>query len=85
MPAFASSAELLDRLRQRDKPQAEHSLTPDHSDFSDIRDALARFNEARIANLQHALVAAHHRLESGHSFARLSGHAKTDFSKGRER
>ena len=85
MPAFASSAELLDRLSRRDKPQAEHSLTPDHSDFSDIRDDLARLNEARIASLQQALGAAHERLESSHSFARLSGHARTDFSKGRER
>lgn len=85
LPAFASSAELLDRLRTRDKPSANHRFTPDHFDFSNLRDDLARFNEARIAKLQQALGAAHERLEISHSFARLNGHAKTDFLKGRER
>ena len=85
MPAFASSAELLDRLRQRDKPTADHTLTPDGYEFSSIRDDLAKSNEARIAKLQRALESARERLGNEHSFARLSGHARADFAKNRER
>ena len=85
MPAFASASELIDRLRQRDKPTADHTLTPDGFEFSNIRDDLAKSNEARIARLQRALQSARERLGSEHSFARLSGHARADFAKSRER
>ena len=83
LPAFASSAELLDRLRTRDKPAARHSLTPDGPSFTGIRSDHAKGNEMRIAELKRVLDDAHARLEINHSFSRLSGHASADFSKER--
>ena len=43
----------------------------------------AKGNEMRIAELKRVLDDAHARLETNHSFSRLSGHASADFSKER--
>jgi len=83
LPAFASAAELLDRLRQRDKPGQGPSLTPHALEFSGLRADLATSNEKRIAKLRHALANAHAKLEHEFSFVRLRGHAAIDFNKER--
>lgn len=81
-PAIATQAELLQRLRNRDRPQPERAPSPPDQAEHLAAERRAE-HERRIAELRNTLGEAHHKVETQHSFARLSGHAKSSF--GQER
>lgn len=81
--AITTKAELLQRLRERSKPQVQTQLTPNGPAVSETSKALLRENERRIALLRTSLHDAHDALETQHSFARLSGYAAARFSRTR--
>lgn len=81
--AIATKAELLQRLRDRHKPQAHSQLTPSGPDVQQSYKTLLAENERRIASLRASLHNAHDVLEVQHSFTRLDGFAVARFSKER--
>ena len=81
--AIATKAELLQRLRERSRPQVHADLTPGGPAVLETSKTLLRENERRIALLRTSLHDAHDALETQHSFARLSGYAAARFSRTR--
>lgn len=81
--AIVTKAELLQRLRDRARPQAQTHLTPGGPAVSETSKTLLRENERRIALLKASLHDAHDALETQYSFARLSGYAAARFSRTR--
>lgn len=81
-PAIKSQAELLQRLRDRQAPEADHALTPPRSAQNLAAERSAE-QDRRIADLRNGLTAAQQDLEVQHSFARLFGHARTSFDRER--
>ena len=79
-PAIATKAELLQRLRDRDRPQMVMSPSPP-SQAEDMAAERCSEHERRIANLRNSLTDAHKKIEAQHSFARLSGHVKSSFER----
>lgn len=81
-PAIATQAELLQRLRNRDKPHAERAPSPP-GQAEHLAAERRSEHERRIAELRNTLGDARHKVETQHSFARLSGHAKSSFKQER--
>ncbi len=81
--AIATKAELLQRLRNRPKPQVHARLTPSGPELSESYKTLQRENEHRIALLRTSLLNAHEVVEVQHSFSRLFGYAKSHFKRER--
>lgn len=80
---IATKAELLQRLRDRSKPQVQSRLTPNGPSALESRKTLLRENERRIGVLRASLGSAHDAFEVQHSFATLDGYAKARFEKSR--
>lgn len=81
-PAIASQAELLQRLRERDRPQQDRQPSPPRG-AENLTDERREEQERRIAELRQSLGSAHLDIEMQYSFARLSGHARSSFDQER--
>ena len=81
-PSVATKAELLQRLRERKGPESVQAPTPPIGS-EHLLSEMRTENEKRIGELRKTLGSAHRNLETQHSFARLSGHAKSKFEQQR--
>lgn len=79
-PAIATRDELLQRLSARPVPIPALHLTPEGPGAHAVRTLSAQENEKRIAQLQSTMERAQARLATDHSFARLEGQARTQFT-----
>lgn len=82
-PTIATKAELLKRLRNRERPGLNVHLTPAGPVAQQIHKDGVCENERRIARLRDSLHNAHDAIEQQHSFSRLDGYAAAEFSKER--
>ncbi|MGK2959051.1 MAG: hypothetical protein ACSLFB_11770 [Acidimicrobiales bacterium] len=82
-PTIATKAELLKRLRNRERPGLNVHLTPAGPIAQQIQKDSAGENERRIERLRSSLYNAHDAIELQHSFSRLDGYAVARFSKER--
>lgn len=81
--AISTKAELLKRLRNRERPGLSVHLTPAGPVAQQIHKEGVCENERRIARLRNSLHKAHAAIELQHSFSRLDGYAVARFSKER--
>ena len=77
-PAIKTQAELLQNLRNRETPDQELAPSPPDGVQNLVEEKRSE-QERRISDLRRGLDSAHRNLETQHSFARLSGHAKSSF------
>lgn len=76
-------AEWLHLQQQRQRPEQVRHLTPNNEMSADIKAQDASRSEDRIAFLRGRLDRSQQGLEQDFGFARIEGHAKADFERGR--
>ena len=80
---IATKAELLDRLRQRDKPKVERALEPAGTTRMAVNANQSATNEARIRDLRERLGTAREKLRAGFAKTNVTANLKRDFDRGR--